>query len=298
MGLKAGWIALFLFVWIIGAFLGSTFEYQTSVNGAGIAYSTGTATFTHNSDELTSGGGATWSYTMDGGNIKCDADGTWYRLTNVGGGYISDQTGIMYNTLGGSLNETTPATIIVGANTVTVTTLGTFVITIPAGNTGTAASNVCTVQGSPVALVAGDNTITTTGVVGSITVTTVGTTQGFLHVPYNGTTAAGAAYTMAQSPGWAGSGSGGYATSPITKMEYLIDVNNAHQNLPLLGVFTWLVPNGEYFKTVRDVLLWKWSFMDGYEMIYWIFFMPFVAMGVLSVILLIYGVISGNITMG
>jgi hypothetical protein len=28
MGLKSGWLALFLFVWIIGAFLGSTFEYH------------------------------------------------------------------------------------------------------------------------------------------------------------------------------------------------------------------------------------------------------------------------------
>ena len=40
MGLKAGWLALFLFVWTIGAFLGSTFEYQSAEGAAGVDYMT------------------------------------------------------------------------------------------------------------------------------------------------------------------------------------------------------------------------------------------------------------------
>jgi len=52
MGLKAGWLALFIFVWLIGAFLGSTFEYQSTENSSGMAYSTGTANFTYNSKML------------------------------------------------------------------------------------------------------------------------------------------------------------------------------------------------------------------------------------------------------
>ena len=36
MGLKAGWLALFIFVWVIGVFLGSTFEQEdTSATWAG-----------------------------------------------------------------------------------------------------------------------------------------------------------------------------------------------------------------------------------------------------------------------
>jgi hypothetical protein len=35
-----------------------------------------------------------------------------------------------------------------------------------------------------------------------------------------------------------------------------------------------------------------------YGMFYWIFLFPFVAMGFLSVLLLVYGIITGNISFG
>ncbi len=209
MGLKAGWLALFFFVWIIGAFLGSTFEYQTSVNGEGISYSTGTADFTNGSATVT-GHGTTWdNATMAGGNIKANADDIWCRVVSV-------------------------------SNPTTLT----------------------------------------------------------LAAVYNGAGGNNIAYTMAASPGWAGTGTGGYGTSPVTKFTYLLRVSNAFQRLPILGNVPLPVPNSEYFTTMYEVVTWKWSFMEGYDMVYWVFLAPFVVMGVLSMILLVYGIISGNLTLG
>lgn len=95
---------------------------------------------------------------------------------------------------------------------------------------------------------------------------------------------------------WAGSGTGGYTTSPITKMEYLMSISNAITSTEVLGFIPMPIPNSEYFKTVYEVVTWQWSFMDGYEMFYWIFCAPFVMMGVLSLLLLVYGVLTGNLT--
>lgn len=289
MGLKAGWLALFIFVWLIGAFLGSTFEYQSATGDAGVSYTTGTATFTTGSNWVTSGGGAAWTSAMEGGNIKADADTTWTKIKHVGGGYIYNGTGEISDS---------PDTLDVGANAITVTQLGTLYIVLPAGNTGTAVSGACTVSGSPVALVAGTNTISTTGIAGGITVNTVGSTVIFLYSPYTGAGGAAIAYTMAVSPGWSGSGGAGYDESPITTLEYLTNVSNAFQRLPLLGNIPLPVPNGEYFKSAFKVITWQWSFMVDADMFYWIFCAPFVVMGVLSMILLVYGIISGNLTIG
>jgi len=206
LGLRAGWIALFVFVWIIGAFFGSTFEYQNSVNGAGIAYSTGVATFTNGSTSVT-GAGTAWGATMENGNIKADADAIWTKIKTVTGA-------------------------------------------------------------------------------GSLT----------LYSPYSGTGGAGLPYTMAVSPGWAGSGTGGYSQAPTNTLSYLFNVSNAFQKIPLLGNIPLPVPNASYFQSVFRVMTWQWSFMDGYSMIYWIFFAPFVAMGVLSMLVLFFGLLRGNIT--
>lgn len=288
MGLKAGWLGLFIFVWLIGAFLGSTFEYQSASGNAGLAYTTGTATFTTGSHWVTSGGGASWNITMEGGNIKADADTTWTKIRYVGGGYIYNGTGRV-----SSDNDT----LILGANTVNVTQLGTLYIVLPTGNTGTATSGgACLVTGSPLALVAGTNAITTTGTVGTITVTTVGSTVIYLYSPYTGAGGAGIAYTMAVSPGWAGSGSGGYDQDPISTLGYLTNISNAFQRLPLLGNIPLPVPSGDYFKSAFKVLTWQWSFLAGYAMFYWIFCAPFVAMGIFSMLMLVYGLISGNLT--
>lgn len=64
-----------------------------------------------------------------------------------------------------------PITLGEGANTVDVLTLGTFTIELTQGTVGTAVSDICQVTNTPVPLVAGTNTITTTAPIGDITVT-------------------------------------------------------------------------------------------------------------------------------
>jgi hypothetical protein len=126
--------------------------------------------------------------------------------------------------------------------------------------------------------------------------TVVSNTELTLYSPYLGTGGAVIPYTMAVSPGWAGSGTAGYAQSPITTLDYLMDVTNAFQRLPLMGNIPLPIPNSEYFKSAYRVVTWQWSFMEGYEMMYWILFAPFVIMGVLSMVLLTYGIVTGNLT--
>lgn len=208
MGLKAGWLALFLFVWTIGAFLGSTFEYHSTANASGMAYSTGTATFITNNATV-EGAGTAWSNAlMDNGLIKCDDDDVWYKIIDV-----ADATHLT------------------------------------------------------------------------------------LAAVYAQAGGAGKDYTMQASPGWAGTGTGGYATSPVTKLEYLLKLSNAWQRIELLGAIPFPVPNIDYFNTAFEVVTWQWSFMEGYMMFYWIFCAPFIVMGVLSMFLLVYGILTGNISL-
>lgn len=290
MGLKAGWLALFMFIWVIGAFLGSTFDYHSAAAETGQTYSTGNATFTTTSDVVTSGGGAVWVVGMEEGNIQATADAVWYKIKHIGGGYLTNYIGVVTGS---------PQTLAIGANAVTITRLGSLVVVIPAGNTGTATSGVCTVVGSPQALVAGTNIVETTGVVGAIDVTTVGTTQLFLYTEYLEAGGAGLAYTMRPTPGWAGSstGTGGYSTSPVSKLEYIINLENAFQRVEVLGFIPLPKPNGEYFKTIFQIITLRFSFIiDNYEMIWWIVLLPIVAMGVLTMVLLVYGILTGNIS--
>ncbi|KKM44499.1 hypothetical protein LCGC14_1561520 [marine sediment metagenome] len=76
------WILLYIFVWIIGMFLGSTFEYHSSDTAEGQAYTTGTAVFT-NGDATVNGVGTVWVAGMEGGRIKYDADGIWNKIGDV-----------------------------------------------------------------------------------------------------------------------------------------------------------------------------------------------------------------------
>lgn len=97
---------------------------------------------------------------------------------------------------------------------------------------------------------------------------------------------------------WAGTGTGGYSQSPITTLEYLTNISNAVMSLPVLGGIPLPIPNPEYFSAIYKVLTWDFAFLHGYELFKWIFIYPFVIMGVLSLILLVYGVITGNLTIG
>ncbi len=209
MGLKAGWLGLFFFVWLIGVFLGSTFDYYDTAAVAGQTYTTGTATFTTGSSTVTHGGAGAWAAGMVNGFIRSNADNVWYKIRAV------------------------------------------------------APPNSLTLYGS--------------------------------YVQAGG---AGVAYTMQPAAGWAGTGTGGYATAPMTKMEALIAMWEAHQDLPLLGRFVMVVTNATFWSPAWDMVTWQWSFFDGYTMLWLILCMPFVVMGMLSMILLIYGILSGNVTWG
>ena len=206
MGLKAGWLALFIFVWTIGIFLGSTFDYNAAEASEGMAYSTGTATFTTSSDTVEGAGTAWDDATMAGGLIKSDTDGVWYKIESV-------------------------------------TDADTLVLYDP-------------------------------------------------YIEYGG---GGLDYTMKESAGWAGVGTGGYGTAPSSDLAVIMQTVNAIQRNPVMGIIA--VPlNGELWGAIFHIITWQWTFMEGYGMIYWIFLFPFAAMGMLSVLLLAYGIITGNIS--
>ncbi|KKK50991.1 hypothetical protein LCGC14_3119490 [marine sediment metagenome] len=207
MGLKAGWLAFFTFVWIIGAFLGSTFEYHSTAQASGQSYTAGTASFTNNSATV-DGAGTTWVAGMEGGLIQCDAHGVWFKIDTV-------------------------------------------------------VNNI------------------------ELTLVTV----------YTEPTALGQPYTMVASQGWTGTGTGGYAESPVTTLQYLLDVSNVVQKTQVLGAIPLVTPNGDYFTTAFKVVTWQFAFLEDAAMFYWIFLAPFAIMGVLSMILLVYGLITGNLTL-
>jgi hypothetical protein len=95
---------------------------------------------------------------------------------------------------------------------------------------------------------------------------------------------------------WAGSGTGGYDQSPQSTIEYLIDVTNSFQKLPFFNITIPIPTNQQYWEAAFKVITWRWAFMEDYDMIYWLFCAPFVAMGVLSLILIAYGIITGNLS--
>lgn len=212
MSLKAGWIALFAFVWIIGIFLGATFEYQDSDVAQGQAYVTGTANFTYG-DATVYGVGTVWVAGMEGGNMKSDTDGVWYKISSVTNNTELELTAVYAQAGGG-----------------------------------------------------------------------------------------GHAYTMAVSPGWSGSGSGGYDESPTTTMGVLMNAKNVIQRNPVIGIIS-VVTNGDFWKAAFKIITWQFSFLynaDGtmaYGLFYWIVCFPFVLMGMLSILLLVYGVITGNLSL-
>lgn len=205
--LKAGWLGFVFFVWIVGVFLGSTYDYNNSVSGAGMAYSTGTATFVTNNATVV-GVATGWSNsTMAGGNIMMVADGIWHRVSAV--------------------NNATQLTLANG---------------------------------------------------------------------YTGAGGAGQNYLMAASAGWAGTGTGGYSTAPITKMSHVISIWKAEQKIPVLGTIGALVTSSDFWDIVWQMTTWRWTFLEDYEMFYWFICFPFVIMGVLSLVLILYGILTGNLT--
>lgn len=103
-------------------------------------------------------------------------------------------------------------------------------------------------------------------------------------------------YTGADFP--TAGGSAGYTQSaPATKIEYLTDLSNAVQRNQLLGAIPIPLPNIEYFKTAYQVATWKFTFFDDYQMVYWIVILPFVIVSVFFFFALVYGVLTGNLSL-
>ena len=75
---------LMVFVYVIGMFLGSTFEYHSADASQGQAYTTGTAAFTNGSATVI-GVGTTWIAGMEGGIMKNDTDDIWVKIDTVVG---------------------------------------------------------------------------------------------------------------------------------------------------------------------------------------------------------------------
>lgn len=117
---------------------------------------------------------------------------------------------------------------------------------------------------------------------------------------YHVDTATGTAEQIAdagsQAGKWAGSGTGGYDQSPVTTLEYILDVSNSFQRTPFFNITIPIPTNQEYWESVYKVVTWRWAFMEDYDMIYWIFCAPFVVMGIFTLIMIAYGIITGNLS--
>jgi hypothetical protein len=112
-------------------------------------------------------------------------------------------------------------------------------------------------------------------------------------------------YTMAASGAF-----GGDLTTPQegaeTDITYLLNVKNVVQNLPVTGPIPVLVPNSKYFNALWRVGTLNVPFLQetdssgnhtGYfyvQMFLWVF----AFLGVLSAALLLYSIITGNVTWG
>ncbi len=94
---------------------------------------------------------------------------------------------------------------------------------------------------------------------------------------------------------WSGSGSGGYSQAPKTTVEGLINGNTATQRLAAVGPVSFVSSTFNWFNNAFKVLTWRWSFLEPYPMLAWIL-TCFGAMGFLSLFMLIYGLIRGNVS--
>jgi hypothetical protein len=90
---------------------------------------------------------------------------------------------------------------------------------------------------------------------------------------------------------------GGYGQ--ISDLEYLMNGNNAVQNISILGAITLPMPNPEYFKIILSMVTLRFSFLMGTPigLLFWtIILLPFSIMAVASLIVLFVGMMRGNIS--
>jgi len=114
---------------------------------------------------------------------------------------------------------------------------------------------------------------------------------------YDGYGMAGSAYA------WAGNATaehaGGYAESPATIIDYVSNFTNSYQRINLVGNIGMTLPvNQEYWGAVFTMATWRFSFIEDYPMVYWIVFLPFTIVAMMSIFVLIYQVLTGNLSWG
>jgi hypothetical protein len=116
------------------------------------------------------------------------------------------------------------------------------------------------------------------------------------HVDDTTGTAEQIAAAGAQAGKWAGSSTGGYDESPATTLDYILNVTNSFQRVPFFNITIPIPTNSQYWDSIYKVITWRWSFMEDYTMIWWLFCAPFVAMGIFSFIMIAYGIVTGNLS--
>lgn len=93
---------------------------------------------------------------------------------------------------------------------------------------------------------------------------------------------------------WGGTGTGGYEESPQSTLSDLMYAVQAIQRNPIVGTIT-VVTNGRMWTAAFKIVTWQFSFAQDIPLFYWVFLFPFVVMGFLSILLLVYGIVTGNL---
>ncbi len=101
--------------------------------------------------------------------------------------------------------------------------------------------------------------------------------------------------------GWtydgAASWGGGTTENASTTMTNIMSANVASQRLASVGIVSFLVSAGQFLFSLYMILTWQFSFVKPYPMVQWIFF-AFGAMGLVSLFMMLYGMVRGNISWG
>ena len=89
---------------------------------------------------------------------------------------------------------------------------------------------------------------------------------------------------------------------PVDTIGYLFNIGNAIQHNTVLGIIPLPVPNGQYFLAWFRALTFQWSFLVdpinslNFQLVWWVFFLPFSLLGILSMVTIFMGILRGNIT--
>jgi len=103
-------------------------------------------------------------------------------------------------------------------------------------------------------------------------------------------------WTFDGSAAWAGTG--GYSASPVATLQSVIASAEAHQSLPLIGKIAFVVFNPNFYSALFGIATLQFTFMTGLGFIYFLVITPFAVLSIISLGLLIYGIIRGNVVWG